>query len=130
RNIQRVGDLLEMFSPTLRVRMFHRVRGLSMIDRRRVEVCRALIGNPRLILLDEPSAGMTEEEAREFMDDVIEYHEKSPEIGIVIIEHEMNLIRRVADRCVVLNFGKKVAEGSYDQVTSDPWVREAYLGVA
>lgn len=129
-NYNRAYELITTFSAALADRMFEPVQGLSMIDRRRVEVCRALIADPRLVLLDEPSAGMTPDETHEFMDDVLKIRRSHPTMSIIIIEHEMNVIQRVADKCVVLNYGKKVAEGAFDSVVADPWVREAYLGIS
>ena len=99
-----------------------------MIDRRRVEVCRALISEPKILLLDEPSAGMTHEETRALMDDLLASRERMPGLAIVLIEHEMGVIERVTDRCVVLNYGEKIAEGSYREVASNSDVRTAYLG--
>jgi branched-chain amino acid transport system ATP-binding protein len=104
--------------------------GLPMIDRRRVEICRALISQPKLLLLDEPSAGMTHEETTELMDDILQIRELNKNLTIVIVEHEMGVIERITDRCVVLNFGRKIAEGPYRQVAADRQVQEAYLGVA
>jgi len=101
-----------------------------MIDRRRIEVCRALIAEPRLLLLDEPSAGMTPDETREFMDDILNVRKNNPRMSIVIIEHEMDLMQRVAERCVVLNYGRMVADGTFETVVADPWVQEAYLGTS
>lgn len=127
-NVEAVSRLLGKFSPKLPARIFDPVGGLNMIDRRRVEVCRALIAAPRLVLMDEPSAGMTHEETHEFMDDVLQVRQGHPGMSIVIIEHQMDVVKRVAQRCVVLNYGKKVAEGTYDEVVADPWVQRAYLG--
>lgn len=127
-NIQDVTQLLGKFNAKLPARIFDPVGGLNMIDRRRVEVCRALIAAPRLVLLDEPSAGMTHEETHEFMNDVLQVRESHPGMSIIIIEHQMDVVKRVAQRCVVLNYGKKVAEGTYDEVVADPWVQRAYLG--
>lgn len=127
-NLERARELLATFSAPLATRMFDPVDSLNMIDRRRIEVCRALIASPRLLLLDEPSAGMTPDETREFMDDILKVRQRHPGMSIIIIEHEMEVIQRVAEHCVVLNYGKKVAEGTFDEVVSDPWVQEAYLG--
>ena len=99
-----------------------------MIDRRRVEVCRALMSEPRLLLLDEPSAGMTHDETRELMDDILATKARLPGLSVVLIEHEMGVIQRVTDRCIVLNFGEKICEGTYAQVAADESVQEAYLG--
>ena len=122
--------LLDLFEPGLARRMFEPVAGLAMIDRRRIEICRALISAPRLLLLDEPSAGMTPDETTELMDDILAVRERNKDLTIIIVEHEMGVIERVTNRCVVLNFGRKIAEGRYREVAADAQVQEAYLGVA
>jgi ABC-type branched-subunit amino acid transport system ATPase component len=127
-NVESSRRLLEQFSAPLASRLFDSVFQLPMIDRRRVEVCRALISNPQILLLDEPSAGMTHEETRALMDDLLASRESMPGLAIILIEHEMGVIERVSDRCVVLNYGEKIAEGSYRDVSGDGKVRAAYLG--
>jgi branched-chain amino acid transport system ATP-binding protein/sulfate-transporting ATPase len=122
--------LVEVFEPQLTGRLFEPVAGLPMIDRRRIEICRALISQPKLLLLDEPSAGMTHEETKALMDDILQVRDTNKDLTIVIVEHEMGVIERITNRCVVLNFGKKIAEGPYRQISADPFVQEAYLGVA
>jgi branched-chain amino acid transport system ATP-binding protein/sulfate-transporting ATPase len=127
---QAARALVEVFEPQLVARMFDPVAGLPMIDRRRIEICRALVSQPKLLLLDEPSAGMTHEETKALMDDILLVRERNKDLTIVIVEHEMGVIERITSRCVVLNFGKKIAEGPYRQVAADRQVQEAYLGVA
>jgi ABC-type branched-subunit amino acid transport system ATPase component len=127
-NIERARALLHTFNEDLPAKLFDAAGDLGMIDRRRVEVCRALISHPKLLLLDEPSAGMTHEETRALMDDILSVRQSSPELAIILIEHEMGVIERITERCIVLNFGEKLAEGSYAQVASDPKVQQAYLG--
>jgi branched-chain amino acid transport system ATP-binding protein len=122
--------LVEVFEPALADRLFDPVGGLPMIDRRRIEICRALISAPRLLLLDEPSAGMTHEETAELMNDILLVRARNKDLTIIIVEHEMGVIERITERCVVLNFGRKIAEGPYRTVASDAQVQEAYLGVA
>lgn len=128
--VGKVKALLEIFSPPLVGRLFEPVESFTMIDRRRIEVCRALLSQPRLLLLDEPSAGMTHDETDELMQDILQVRRKLDKLSVVLIEHEMNVIERITDRCVVLNYGKKIAEGSYVEITADPYVQTAYLGEA
>jgi len=122
--------LIEVFEPWLAERMFEPVAGMTMIDRRRIEICRALISQPKLLLLDEPSAGMTHDETKTLMDEILQVRAHNPNLTIIIVEHEMGVIERITDRCVVLNFGLKIAEGPFRQIAADPQVQEAYLGVA
>jgi branched-chain amino acid transport system ATP-binding protein/sulfate-transporting ATPase len=128
-NYAAARELVVLFDPPLADRLFEAVGGIPMIDRRRIEVCRALISRPKLLLLDEPSAGMTHEETRQLMDDILTVRARTADLTIVIIEHEMNVIERITERCVVLNYGRKIAEGSYREVAADRQVQEAYLGL-
>jgi branched-chain amino acid transport system ATP-binding protein len=128
-NYAAARELVVLFDPPLANRLFEAVSDIPMIDRRRIEVCRALISRPKLLLLDEPSAGMTQEETRQLMDDVLTVRARMADLTIVIIEHEMNVIERITERCVVLNYGRKIAEGSYREVAADRQVQEAYLGL-
>ena len=122
-------DLLRTFDEPLAARLLEPVSRVPMIDRRRIEICRALISRPRLLLLDEPSAGMTIDETQRLMDDLLIVKRRMPGLTIILIEHEMSVIERITDRCVVLNYGKKIAEGTYAEVARDPQVRQAYLGL-
>ncbi len=130
RNLEEARELAAVFNPELAGRIDEPAGALPMIDRRRVEICRALVSRPRLILLDEPSAGMTHEETRELMDDIMSVRARIAGLTIVIIEHEMGVIERITERCVVLNYGRKISEGTFAEVAGDAQVQEAYLGVA
>ncbi len=121
--------LIQVFDAPLAARLFEPVAGLPMIDRRRIEICRALVSEPTLLLLDEPSAGMTHDETRQLMDDILEVRGRFSGLTIVIVEHEMGVIERITDRCAVLNFGRKIAEGTFREVAADRQVQEAYLGI-
>jgi ABC-type branched-subunit amino acid transport system ATPase component len=127
---EEVRRLAGSFNPSLAERLHEPTLALGMIDRRRVEICRALIGRPKLLLLDEPSAGMTHEEANQLMDEILAVRRDRGDPAIIIVEHEMGMIERVTDRCVVLNFGAKICEGRFRDVAAEPIVREAYLGKA
>jgi branched-chain amino acid transport system ATP-binding protein len=130
RSFEEACELVTVFNPELAWRIDEPASGLPMIDRRRVEICRALVSRPRLVLLDEPSAGMTHEETRQLMDDILIVRGRIPGLTIVIIEHEMGVIERITDRCAVLNYGRKIKEGTFAEVAADRQVQEAYLGVA
>jgi len=129
RNWEEARALVAVFNPELASRIDEPAAALPMIDRRRVEICRALISRPRLILLDEPSAGMTHEETRHLMDDILSMRARTGGLTIVIIEHEMGVIERITDRCAVLNYGRKIKEGTFADVAADAQVQAAYLGV-
>ena len=73
---------------------------------------------------------MTPDETTELMDDILAVRERNKDLTIIVVEHEMGVIERVTNRCVVLNFGRKIAEGCYREVAADAQVQEAYLGVA
>jgi ABC-type branched-subunit amino acid transport system ATPase component len=128
QTVEQVHGLLKTFNAGMADKLWAPAGSLSMIDRRRVELCRALISNPRLVLLDEPSAGMTHDETAELMDDILQVRERLSPFAIVIIEHEMGVIQRITQRCVVLNYGKKIADGSYAEITRNVEVQVAYLG--
>ncbi|HZX93336.1 MAG TPA: ABC transporter ATP-binding protein [Myxococcales bacterium] len=122
-------ELLRIFDAALADRLLEPAGRIAMIDRRRVEVCRALISRPRLLLLDEPSAGMTHDETARLMDDILQVQQQLG-LTIILIEHEMGVIERITRRCVVLNYGRKIAEGTYAEVSQDASVRQAYLGLS
>jgi branched-chain amino acid transport system ATP-binding protein len=110
----------------LEKRMDQRADALGGPDRKRLEFAKALAMNPKLLLLDEVMAGLTSVE----VDQVVELIKKMREKGvtILVIEHVMKAIRRLADRLLVLHHGQQIAEGSTDEVLRDPRVVEAYLG--
>ena len=128
RAIAGASHRLALFNKDLPGRGFERVGQLPQIDRRRVEICRALASEPRLLLLDEPSAGMSPEETAELMKDLQIVRAEMPDLAVIIIEHDMFVIEGVSQRVVAFNYGRKIAEGSFAAVAANPEVREAYLG--
>jgi len=100
---------------------------LSYANRRRLEIARALATEPRLLLLDEPAAGMNPKETQEITQ-VVERLRVEKGLTILIIEHDMHVVEGVSDRVVALDHGIKIAEGDFDHVATHPDVIEAYLG--
>ncbi len=100
--------------------------GLSYGDRRRVEIARALATRPKLLLLDEPAAGMNYQEKRQLAGLIT--HIRNRGITVLLVEHDINLVSEVSDFIVVLNFGREIAEGTPMEVRTNPAVIEAYLG--
>ncbi|HZC14232.1 MAG TPA: ABC transporter ATP-binding protein, partial [Thermoleophilaceae bacterium] len=100
---------------------------LSYANRRRLEIARAMATRPRVLLLDEPAAGMNPRETAEVTELVGRLREERG-LTILVIEHDMHVVEGISDRVVALNHGLKVAEGSFEEVARDPAVVEAYLG--
>ena len=100
---------------------------LSYANRRRLEIARALATEPRLLLLDEPAAGMNPAETHEITELIGRLRDERG-VAILVIEHDMHVVAGVSDRVVALDHGVKIAEGGFDEVASHPAVVEAYLG--
>jgi branched-chain amino acid transport system ATP-binding protein len=121
-----VKGILSRFGDRLLPRMDQPAYSLSYANRRRVEIARALALKPRLLLLDEPTAGMNPSETGEMQSLVAEL--KAEGLTILLIEHKLDMVMRLSDRIVVMDEGRKIAEGKGEEVRNDARVIEAYLG--
>ncbi|MDO4343248.1 MAG: ABC transporter ATP-binding protein [Eubacteriales bacterium] len=104
-----------------------RASSLPYGHQRKLEIARAMATEPRLLLLDEPAAGMNADESLELVEFIRELKEKFP-ITILMIEHHMDVVTNLCDACTVLNFGKTLASGTMKEIKENPEVVEAYLG--
>jgi branched-chain amino acid transport system ATP-binding protein len=121
-----IAELLEFSG--LAARQDELAANLSFGEQRRLELARALAAKPKLLLLDEPAAGMNHEEIGQLKERILQLRSRG--ISIVLVEHVMELVMGVTDRIAVLNFGQKIAEGSPVAIQNDPLVKKAYLGGA
>jgi branched-chain amino acid transport system permease protein len=122
----RVLGVLGIFGNRLLPRTAHLARTLSYANRRRLEIARALVSEPLLLLLDEPTAGMNPTETLELTDQIRSLRERG--ITILLIEHKLNVVNEIADHVIVLDHGEKIAEGRPDEVHRNEEVLRAYLG--
>ncbi len=104
-----------------------RASSLPYGHQRKLEIARAMATDPRLLLLDEPAAGMNADESLELVDFILQLRKQFP-ITVLMIEHHMDVVTNLCDACTVLNFGKTLASGSVDAIRKNPEVIAAYLG--
>ena len=125
----KIRERAESFLETvgLQDKAVERASSLPYGHQRKLEIARAMATDPKLLLLDEPAAGMNEEESRELVSFIFGLREKFA-VTILLIEHHMDVVTNMCERCTVLNFGRILASGSMEEIRQNPEVVAAYLG--
>jgi branched-chain amino acid transport system ATP-binding protein len=118
-------ELLRIFSLESRAHLY--AKNLPYGDQRRLEIARALAARPKLLLLDEPAAGLNDRETHDLMATIHSIRDRF-DIAILLIEHNMELVMGICERIIVVNFGKTIAQGAPEAIRTNPVVIEAYLG--
>lgn len=126
--VEKTREIMSIFGDLLINQADKFSKDLPYADRRRLEICRALASDPKVILLDEPSAGMDNMETMKLMEDLLKVKAARPELTMIVVEHDMDFIKGLVDKVMVLNYGQNIAFGSFDEVSSNEEVVKAYLG--
>lgn len=122
---ERAMNLLELFK--ISGKADEKAKNLPYGEQRKLEIVRALASNPKLLLLDEPAAGMNPQETKELME-LIAFIRKEFKLTILLIEHDMKLVMGICERIMVLNYGRIIAAGTPEEIQANPEVVKAYLG--
>jgi len=121
-------ELLKAVSRELHAQRHRPANELPQADRRRLEIARALASEPKVLLLDEPSSGMDSHDTEALIADIRAVCAARPDLALIIIEHDMHLVANLPHKVMVLDYGQKLAEGTYEEIRKIPRVQEAYLG--
>lgn len=124
----RVEEVMAMFGDRLLPRRNEQAFSLSYANRRRLEIARALVQDPDILLLDEPAAGMNPTETDELTEVLAELRRSRPDMTIVMVEHKLQVVRQLAERCIVMAMGTAIVDATPAAALEDPRVIEAYLG--
>jgi branched-chain amino acid transport system ATP-binding protein len=119
------GDLLRAFGMERWASL--KVTEVPYPIQKRAQICRAMLGRPRLLLLDEPAAGITAEEKQQMAETLVQLRQRTG-VALFVIEHDVGFLSSICQRMIALDFGRKIASGSVSEVVNDPAVRRSYLG--
>ena len=125
---ERAEGIMKLFGDRLWARRDDPAYSLSYANRRRLDIARALVSEPDLLLLDEPTAGMNPTETQELSGVLAELHGQRPDVTVIMVEHKLDVVRRLANRALVMNQGALLVDETPEAALEDPRVVEAYLG--
>lgn len=128
--VEKAEALLRATSGDLYEQRYRPASTLAQADRRRLEIARALASEPKLILLDEPSAGMDDAETDALVADIMRLRTERPELSVILIEHDMRVVQAFPERVMCIDYGRRIADGNFEAVRTNPRVQEAYLGAS